>query len=82
MGAADARDRGIDAASGEFVTFMDCDDVTMPERLHKQVEFLKSSAEIGAVGTRAQMVNLHLTELLFFKNPPELHALIAFTWFF
>ena len=66
MSAADARNRGIAAATGEYITFMDCDDVTMPERLQKQVEFLKSRPEIGAVGTRARVVNHDLTELLSF----------------
>ncbi len=82
MGLADARNRGIVAAKGGYITFMDCDDVSLPERLDKQATFLRSNPEIGAVGTCARLVNHDLSSLLYYYTFPQQHALIAMNWFF
>ena len=41
-GTAFARNYCIKAANGTFVTYLDCDDISLPERLRKQVDFLES----------------------------------------
>ena len=60
VGKAAARNRGFELAQGEFVTGMDCDDVSLPERLQKQVDFLRANSEIGAVGTEALVTDENL----------------------
>ena len=42
QGSAKTRNIGIEASSAEFVTFLDDDDLYLPEKLSKQVEFMKS----------------------------------------
>lgn len=59
-GEAGARNRGLELARGEFVTGMDCDDVSLPERLEKQVAYLRANSQIGAVGTGALMTDENL----------------------
>ena len=73
QGPAVARNRGIAAAGGDFVAGMDSDDISLPERLQKQVDFLLSAPDIGAVGTHARVVNADL-QLLYHKTPPRHHA--------
>ena len=43
--------RGMEMARGELIARMDADDVAMPERLEKQVSFLRMHTEVGLLGT-------------------------------
>lgn len=42
VGSANARNLGIEKASGEYVTFLDDDDEYLPEKIECQYEFMKS----------------------------------------
>lgn len=42
QGAAAARNTAIHAAQGRFITFLDSDDVWLPEKLEKQLQFMQS----------------------------------------
>lgn len=48
-GLAVARNRGIENASGEFVTFIDSDDLWTPDKLEKQVAALQANPKAGVV---------------------------------
>lgn len=47
---------GLEIAEGDYIARIDSDDMCMPERFEKQVAFLESHQEIGAVGT--QVINI------------------------
>lgn len=42
---------------GEFIALMDSDDISMPERLEKQVAFLRDNLEIIILGTQANIID-------------------------
>lgn len=44
-----ARNLGIKSAKGEFVAFLDDDDVWLPDKIEKQVGYLNSNKDCGAV---------------------------------
>lgn len=44
QGSAKTRNIGIEASNSEFITFLDDDDVYLPEKLSLQVEFMKTGA--------------------------------------
>jgi glycosyltransferase involved in cell wall biosynthesis len=50
-GSAMARNVGIDLARGEFIATMDSDDVSLPDRLGRQVDFMRRQLRIDILGT-------------------------------
>lgn len=53
IGLTRTLNKGLKQARGEFIARMDCDDVSHPDRLAKQVAFMDANADIGASGTWA-----------------------------
>jgi glycosyltransferase involved in cell wall biosynthesis len=49
--------KGIETARGEYIARMDGDDVSLPERLAKQVAFMDASPELAASGTWAKDID-------------------------
>lgn len=56
-GSAVARNAGIRIAHGEFVAFLDGDDVSLPERLELQVEALDEHPEVGLVYSNIAVID-------------------------
>lgn len=46
----------LDKSSGEYIAFLDADDVSMPERLEYQVRFLDENPDYGLCGTCGVMI--------------------------
>ncbi len=51
IGLTKSLNKGLDAASGEFIARMDADDISLPERFEKQIDFLDKNQDIDIVGT-------------------------------
>ncbi|MAX49391.1 MAG: glycosyl transferase family 2 [Gammaproteobacteria bacterium] len=45
----DARNRALGKASGNFIAFLDCDDIWLPEKLEKQIAVFNRDQDIGLV---------------------------------
>ena len=52
-----ARNLAIAQARGSFLAMMDADDISLPQRLEKQVSFLQSHPTVGIVGGSVYFVN-------------------------
>lgn len=57
LGAAQAATIGIKKAKGDFIARMDADDVAFPNRLEKQIKFLKENKDILAVGGQCVLID-------------------------
>lgn len=51
-GQGPARNRGIQACSGEYVTFLDADDFYLPTKVERQVQFLRAHPQFQVVYCR------------------------------
>jgi glycosyltransferase involved in cell wall biosynthesis len=53
VGLTASLNEGLDQSRGEYVARMDCDDVSLPERLARQVAFMDARPGVGASSTWA-----------------------------
>jgi glycosyltransferase involved in cell wall biosynthesis len=73
-----ALNKGIKLSCGKYIARMDADDISLPNRLEKQVSFLEKHKEIGVLGSSVQTIDafgIPINTL----NFPETHVLIK--WF-
>ena len=56
-GLAGARNTGIRQAQGEYLAFLDGDDIWLPKKLEKHVEHLESSPAVGVSFSRSALIN-------------------------
>lgn len=52
QGAAVARNAGLNAARGDYIAFIDSDDVWLPGKLRTQVRYLENHPDVGLVYSR------------------------------
>lgn len=57
MGMTRSLNIGLKMATGEYIARMDGDDISHPERLEKQVQFMEENRNIGLLGTSWYMID-------------------------
>jgi glycosyltransferase involved in cell wall biosynthesis len=75
-----SRNRGIEAATGEFIANMDSDDVAFPERLERQVAFMRAHSDVGVCGADVILIDDQDRELGRRRYPLDDAAMRA-RWF-
>lgn len=72
--------KGLDVARGKYIARMDSDDISLPERLAKQVEYMESHLEIGALGTDFEVFGEDIKSYVFTQlhTPEECKAGLLF----
>ncbi|MDE2028537.1 MAG: glycosyltransferase family 2 protein, partial [Candidatus Omnitrophica bacterium] len=58
-GPASARNRGFEASKGDYIAFLDADDIWEPEKLAKQIVCFKSNPAAGLVYTAVNIIDEH-----------------------
>lgn len=81
LGLTASLNLGCSVARGQYIARMDADDISLPDRLKKQLDFIESHPEIGIVGTWIQLID---ERGLFERNVhfPTLHNSITFELIF
>jgi glycosyltransferase involved in cell wall biosynthesis len=57
LGVTRARNAGIAVAEGDYIAAMDADDISMPERIARQVEYLENHPQLLAVGCWEKVID-------------------------
>lgn len=57
QGVAAARNKAIKNSSGEFIAFLDQDDLWLPEKLELQVDYLLRNPDVGLVHSNMSYIN-------------------------
>lgn len=68
-GLAEARNAACFLAQGKYIAVMDADDVAVPERLMRQVNFMEKNPEVGVVGGAVEWINAAGKALVTYGNP-------------
>jgi len=68
-GLAYSLNEGIEKGRGKFIARMDGDDISLPQRLKKQDNFLETHADIGIVGTWAIIMTENGEDLYLEERP-------------
>jgi glycosyltransferase involved in cell wall biosynthesis len=76
MGHSYTVNRGIALASGDYIAKMDADDISFPDRIERQVEFLMRHQEVDAIGCGLYRVDKDLN-LITVNRPPASHKEIV-----
>jgi glycosyltransferase involved in cell wall biosynthesis len=85
-GPSSARNMGLSHCTGQFVSFLDADDLLLPNKIERQVAFLNAHPDIGFVYGDYLVVAENLREMALFtaEMPRELDPVEAFcyrNWF-
>jgi glycosyltransferase involved in cell wall biosynthesis len=56
LGISATRNKLLSLANGEYIAIMDHDDISLPTRFEKQINFLDSNPDIGVVSTNYQII--------------------------
>ena len=61
VGLTRSLNKGLELSNGEYIARMDSDDISLPERLSSQVDFLDKRQEIAVVGSGIQIIDENST---------------------
>lgn len=59
---------GIQACNGEYIARMDADDISFPDRIQKQVNYMTNHPEVVLVGSDVEVFNEKTNEILHYSD--------------
>ena len=71
QGIPTSRNRALLIAKGEYIAIHDGDDISLPDRLEKEVDYLEQNPDIDVVGAHAYKINYSGSLLGTMSYPPK-----------
>ena len=81
QGVAASLNRGLKIAKGKYLARMDADDIALPHRLKKQVDYLETHQEVGVVGSWVELINEQGMKVATKKTPVTDAAIRRRVWY-
>lgn len=81
QGIVAALNEGLRASRGQFIARMDVDDISLPQRLEKQINYLENHPRCGIVGTTYYVMNAtgHYTSIYpSLLDPADVHLQLLY----
>lgn len=79
LGIAKNLNRALDLAVGNYIARMDSDDISLPERLEKQVKYLEGHPNIAVVGTGIECFGVCWDKRIFSVSSEQLKVDLLFS---
>ena len=77
-GLVPSLNRGLKLASGKYIARLDSDDVALPQRLQKQVDFLESMPDYGLIGSWMETFGERNMRWQYPQNPADFQLAMLF----
>jgi len=71
MGLVYSLNKGLDLANSKYIVRMDQDDIALPTRLEKQIEFMEKNPDVGVSGTWFEIFYMENTNTCLVQHPIE-----------
>lgn len=71
LGLVSALNAGIENSRGSYIARMDSDDISLPDRLSKQVSFMESNPQIGVCGSWVRTIGERPGEVWHYLSDPD-----------
>ena len=79
LGLVATLNRGLELSRGDYIARMDCDDIALPTRLEKQVQYMDHNPEVGLCGTCYQWFDEKSTKtVLLAEDDGSIRLTLAF----
>ncbi|MBP9765906.1 MAG: glycosyltransferase [Candidatus Pacebacteria bacterium] len=75
-GVSSSRNNGIKSSNGKYITFIDCDDIWLINKLETQINEFEKDKELKICGTWAKVINEYGEIISNFNYPPLTNILI------
>ncbi|MDC1105288.1 glycosyltransferase [Prolixibacteraceae bacterium] len=77
-GLAYSMNRALEIADGKYIARMDADDIALPTRFEKQIDFLEKNKDISIVGSQIKMFGKSKKFWINLSTPQEIKAKLIF----
>ena len=71
LGISKSLNIGLSESLGDYVARMDSDDISLPNRLQKQIEFLNQNPDITVLGSHMNFIDIHGQNLEYLNYLPS-----------
>lgn len=79
LGLAGALNKGLEISQSQYIARMDCDDISHPKRLDKQVAFMESHSDLAVCGTWVKAIGVKKNDIWKYPvNHDDIHCALLF----